>query len=266
MIFVLTSSKNSVLSSSSCCCSPALFTAASTRPPEGAGEEWAESAGRGETLSSLLTLPVLALSASSSSSLDRTTGEETPENSVSLCYFVFCFFSYLHKLHKESGVWLFWICCYMYMTLLESTSLSVLFPHSRRLFGGVMFVVYFMPALKNCLCKTCIQTYNRPSSCRRFRFDVIIWSQNTSVNLIISIYVWRQVFNAHIPTWMKTIKNVQLKWRNIQMFLISFPMQLFVTGSIYPLRFFITVYSLFWSLKMIKLNNKRPQTGSQVSD
>lgn len=69
---MLTSSKKSALPSS---CSPALFTAASTLPPEGAGEEWAESAGRGETLSSLLTLPVLALSASSSS-LDRTTGEE----------------------------------------------------------------------------------------------------------------------------------------------------------------------------------------------
>lgn len=71
---MLTSSKNSVFSSS---CSPVLFTAASTLPPEGAGEECAESAGRGETLSSLLTLPVLALSASSSSSLDRTTAEET---------------------------------------------------------------------------------------------------------------------------------------------------------------------------------------------
>lgn len=91
VIFMLTSSKNSVFSSS-CCCSPALFTAASTRPPEGAGEEWAESAGRGETLSSLLTLPVLALSASSSSSsLDRTTGEETEQRRTrtSTC----CFFS-----------------------------------------------------------------------------------------------------------------------------------------------------------------------------
>lgn len=70
VIFMLTSSKNSVLISS---CSPALFTAASTLPPEGAGEEWAESAGRGETLSSLFTFPVR--SASSSSSLDRTTGK-----------------------------------------------------------------------------------------------------------------------------------------------------------------------------------------------
>ena len=74
VIFMLTSSKNSVFGSS---CSATPFTAASTRPPDGAGEEWAESAGRGETLSSLLALPVLALSASSSSSLDRTTAEET---------------------------------------------------------------------------------------------------------------------------------------------------------------------------------------------
>lgn len=73
---MFTSSKNSTPSSS---CSGVFFTAASTLPPEpqGAGEEWAESAGRGETLSSRLALPVLALSASSSSSLDRTTVEET---------------------------------------------------------------------------------------------------------------------------------------------------------------------------------------------
>lgn len=71
VIFMLTSSKNSVLISS---WASVLFTSASTLPPDGTGEECAESAGRGETLSSLLTLPVLALSASSSSSsLERTT-------------------------------------------------------------------------------------------------------------------------------------------------------------------------------------------------
>ena len=76
VIFMLTSSNMSAETSSS---SPGLFTAASTRPPDGAGDEWAESAGRGDTLSSRLTLPVLALSASSSSSLDRMTVEEEDE-------------------------------------------------------------------------------------------------------------------------------------------------------------------------------------------
>lgn len=66
----MSAKKSGVISS----CSALLFTAASTFPPEGAGEECAESAGRGDTLSRRFTLPVLALSASSSSSsLDRTT-------------------------------------------------------------------------------------------------------------------------------------------------------------------------------------------------
>lgn len=79
---MLTSSKKSPPNSS---CSAVLLTAASTLPPEGAGEEWAESAGRGDTLSNLLVLPVLELSASSSSSLDRTTGGG--DDSDYCCYY-----------------------------------------------------------------------------------------------------------------------------------------------------------------------------------
>lgn len=57
------------------CSIPQLFSfnAASTFPVEGAGEERAESAGRGEMLSILLVLP---LSSSSSSSLDKTTKQK----------------------------------------------------------------------------------------------------------------------------------------------------------------------------------------------
>lgn len=73
MLLWSTSLKNSQAFSS---CSAASLTAASTLPLDGAGDEWAESAGLGETLSNRFTLPVLELSASSSSSLDRTTAHK----------------------------------------------------------------------------------------------------------------------------------------------------------------------------------------------
>lgn len=80
MLLWSTSLKNSQTCSS---CSATSLTAASTLPLDGAGEEWAESAGLGETLSNRFTLPVLELSASSSSSLDSTTANKQKHERLS---------------------------------------------------------------------------------------------------------------------------------------------------------------------------------------